>query len=259
MNMLMKAEIEEGIRQLSPFNHEIELPHGLWTRSPEQRRINDNPPRVRELVTHAFPTLLDACGGSLEGLRVLDVACNSGGFSIEAARRGADFVLGVDVVERYVEQARFVKAALGYENVEFETLNVYDIEPEKVGHFDVTFCFGILYHLEDPVAAMRRLGEVTRRIMLVDTQTMPMPPDDSRPLWRMNRAPKAGPGDEQRVGTHLWRDRDYLQFEPSNAAVHRLLRFLGFDKVRRIEPVAEGLGRRYYEGRRTTFLAVRKP
>lgn len=255
--MLTKQEMQTEIRRLSPFNHEIELPYGLRTRPADQRRHNDAAPRVREMVNHAFPALLEACGGSLAGLRVLDVACNGGGFSIEASRRGADYVLGVDVVDRYLEQARFVKSALGCENVEFKKLNVYDVAVDTVGRFDVTLCFGLLYHLENPVLAMKKLSEVTRRIMIVDTNTLPMPSGDRRLLWRMNLAPEATSEDDSRAATNLWRDRNYLQFEPTNSAVRRLLKFVGFDEVRRVRPTERELSETYYDGRRGTFLALR--
>lgn len=214
------------------------------------------------MLGHAFPALLDLCGGSLGGLRVLEVACNSGGFSVEAARQGAEYVLATDVVDQYVEQAGFVRDALALDNVEVKKLSIYDVNPDTVGgEYDITLCFGLLYHLEDPVLAMRKLAAVTRRVMVVDTNTLPTPDGDRRALWRMNLAPEVNlTTDEEhnpRSTTNLWRDRDYLQFEPSNPAVHRLLRFVGFDKVRRVKPVSEGLSDVYYNGRRGTFLAMR--
>lgn len=257
--MLDRDEIEKRIEQLSPFLHEIELPYGLWTRSPEARRVNDAPPRVWELLELTFPELLGACGGSLEGLDVLEAACNSGGMSVEASRHGAQRVLATDAVDQYVEQASLVKEALDLDNVEVRKLNVYDVDSADIGYFDVTLCYGLLYHLESPVLAMRKLAEVTRRVMIVDTTTLPMPKEDRRALWRMNFAPKAPDDDNERAETNLWRDRDYVQFEPTVTAVRRLLRFAGFDEVRRIKPSVKGLSKSYYDGRRTAFIAIKNP
>lgn len=253
-----RRDIEKGLRRLEPFHHEIELPHGLCTRPPNQRRENDAPPRVWELIAHAFPTLLDACGGSFEGLRVLDVACNCGGFSVEASKHGADYVLGVDVVDRYIEQASFVKWVLGLDNVEFRKRSVYDLDAEVDGTFDVTLCFGLLYHLENPVLAMRKLGGITSQLMLVDTRTLPMPAGDRRALWRMSEAPDIQSGDRPKTTTNLWRDRNYVQFEPTNSAVRRLLRRVGFDQVHKIKPTVRGLSKTYYSRERGTFLAFRE-
>lgn len=256
MSSMSKREMEAEISRLAPFRHNLELPYGLRTGSEDPDLQDFKSARVQGLVDHAFPALLEACGGSLKGLRVLDLACNSGGFSIEASRLGADHVLGIDIVDRYLEQARFVKAALGVENVDLKKLDVHDLSEESVGKFDVTFCFGLLYHLENPVLAMRRIGSVTGRTMLVDTNTI-VTNDRKTPMWRMSfPSPKTSP-DQKGASTNLWRDREYCQFKPNATAVRRLLKFLGFKKVRLIAPDSENLPKQYLEGRRSTFLAVR--
>jgi tRNA (mo5U34)-methyltransferase len=156
---MSKQEMEARIRELAPFHHDVRLPYGLQTApgGPQGRKV----PRVKNLVDHAFPALLEVCGGSLKGMRVLDLACSSGGFSVEASRLGADYVLGIDIVDQYVEQARFIKSALELENVEFKKIDVYDLDENNSGRFDVTFCFGLLYHLESPVLAMRKVAAIT--------------------------------------------------------------------------------------------------
>jgi tRNA (mo5U34)-methyltransferase len=106
-----EQEMKNELRRLAPFHHDIELPYGLATYVPELSRRSIERTRLPNLLAHAWPPLLEMCGGTLKGRRVLDVACNCGGFSVEAARSGADFVLGTDVVDLYLEQARFVKAA----------------------------------------------------------------------------------------------------------------------------------------------------
>jgi tRNA (mo5U34)-methyltransferase len=198
---------------------------------------------------------LEACGGSLDGKRVLDIACNCGGFSVEAARRGSEYVLGIDLVDRYIEQANFIKRALELPNVEFKTMDITDLDEASVGTFDVTFCFGILYHLEDPVGSMRKVGAVTRDVLVIDTDILIASP--GKPLWRMNSP--AVVGEESGASTtSLWRtDQRVIQFKPNERAVVELLEFLGFPRVEKVPPTAEGLGKRYSDGTRATFLARR--
>jgi tRNA (mo5U34)-methyltransferase len=213
---LTEAEIRRELERLGPFHHEVELPFGLRTRG--DRKLD----RVRfgALRDHLWPHL------ALEGRRVLDVACNCGGFSIEAAKSGADYVLGIDVVDRYLDQANFLKRALGQEEVEFRKLAVEDVQ-RSLGSFDVTFCFGILYHLENPVQGMKQLASVTERVMVVDTRLDLTQPD--QPYWLMNFAqPREGAD-----STSLWRD-GRCQFLPSARAVSRLLGYIGFDDVTRV-------------------------
>ena len=50
----------------------------------------------------------------LSGASVLDIGCNGGFYSIELKKRGASRVLGVDVDDRYLEQARFASQILDW-------------------------------------------------------------------------------------------------------------------------------------------------
>lgn len=252
-----EREIKDEIKRLAPFHHNIELPYGLGTHLPEFGRREVEKTRLANLIKHAWPSMLEVFGGSFEGQRVLDAACSCGGFSVEAVKSGAEFVSGIDITEHYIEQARFIKRALNLENVDFQVKAIDDLEPENVGHFDVTFCFGILYHLENPVLSMRKLSAITRRVMVVDTTVIPTPGSQA-PLWHMN-FPAAVTPEDPSATTSLWRmDKHACQFTPNTWAVIELLKFLGFSTVTQLDPKELGLEERYYNGRRVTFLAIRE-
>ena len=259
---MTEGEIRETIRRLAPFHHDVALPFGLRTHVPELSRREVERTRLPSFIQHAWPSLLEACGGSLDGLRVLDVACNCGGFAVEAAKSGADYVLGIDLVAHYIEQANFIKHALGLQNVDFEQRALETLDETTDGRFDVTLCLGILYHLEDPVAAMKKIASVTGRVMLVDTKIT-----HSRflrkPYWEMNvsrrSSAEAKPArfEGKHTSTSLWRSGDVCQFTPNTPAVEALLGLLGFREVRVLKPVTKGLEARYYKRKRVTFLAIR--
>jgi tRNA (mo5U34)-methyltransferase len=261
---LTEKELKEEIYRLAPFHHNVELPYGLTTYVPELSCRPIEYTRLKNLLRHAFPALLDVCGGSLAGKRVLDVACNCGGFSVEAAKLGAKYVLGFDVVERYIEQANLIKRALKLESVDFKLMDINMVDTSLTGQFDITFCFGILYHLENPVAAMKRLSSVTRKMMLVDTDLEVLSARrrpfcrffTRRPFWLMNVASIAS-ADSTSVTTNLWRKDRVVQFRPNEAAVIDLLKYLGFDKVLKLRPTLKDLEKRYHAGARGTFLALR--
>lgn len=259
MPELTKEQMQEEIQRLGPFRHNLRLPYGLQTApsgSQPTRRQHDE--RVETMARHAFPTLLEECGGSLDGLRVLDLGCNSGGFSVEAHKRGAEYVLGVDIVDRYLEQATFVKTALGIgDSVEFRNVGVYDLDPNEVGHFDVTFFFGLLYHLENPVLAMRKISAVTEHILVVDTNTILIGDEQGTPLWGMSFPSPVASSDDPLASTGLWRDREYCELKPNAPAVTGLLELVGFDQVQMLKPATEDLPKVYQEGRRKTFVAVK--
>src|SRR5205823_5356735 len=59
---------------------------------------------------HFMPWLLQATGGNLRGRRVLDIACNSGFWSLQCALLGAEEVVGFDARPELIEQARYVQS-----------------------------------------------------------------------------------------------------------------------------------------------------
>lgn len=251
---MTKADMEREIKQLAPFHHRVALPHGLSTYDAASSLRRREKTRLDALTRHAFPRLLELCGGSFEGKRVIDVACNCGGFSVEAARLGADYVLGFDVADRYLEQANFIKQALELDNVEFRKMAMEDCSDESIGSYDVAFCFGILYHLENPVFAMKQLASVTSDIMLVDASVIKTPLNP-RAMWKMN-VPKVVESEDKST-TALWRSEQRCQFKPNAKAVIELLKFLGFSTVEIIRPRKSGLELRYYTRKRVSFLARR--
>jgi tRNA (mo5U34)-methyltransferase len=136
-------------------------------------------------------------------------------------------------------------------------MNIEDLDESTDGGFDITFCFGILYHLENPILSMKRLASVTKNIMLVDTDVM-RTRFIRRPLWRMNFMDPDPNPESKGVGTSLWRKTArVVQFEPNETAVIELLKFLGFSNVTKIKPKSSGLEKRYLNGTRVTFLALR--
>jgi tRNA (mo5U34)-methyltransferase len=88
----------------------------------------------------------------LRGRTVLDIGCNGGFYSIEMKRRGAARVLGVDIDEAYLRQARFAAAVIGVE-IEFLQLSVYDVAALEE-RFDIVLFLGVLYHLRHPLLAL---------------------------------------------------------------------------------------------------------
>lgn len=109
---ISKEALQASIERLAPFHHAIDLPYGLSTYVPTASRQNRERTRMKTLLDHAWASTLEACGGTLEGKRVLDIACNCGGFAVQYARAGAEHVLGIDTEPHYIEQANFVKEAL---------------------------------------------------------------------------------------------------------------------------------------------------
>lgn len=127
--------------------------------------------RHRERERYFFHPLVSLLGGTLEGKRVLDLGCNAGNWSLLAAQAGCDFVLGLDGRQMHVDQARFVFEVKGVppERYDFRRANVYDYLAETDDTFDIVFCLGLLYHVNDPVRLLEGISRLNSDLLLIDT------------------------------------------------------------------------------------------
>ncbi len=106
---------------------------------------------------------------ALPGIQTcIDAGCGPGWFSDRLVDRGLT-VLGIDgrpelveVAAQRVPRARFATADITASDI--------------AGRFsasDLVFCFGLLYHLENPFAAIRNLERLTKDILFIETQVAP--------------------------------------------------------------------------------------
>lgn len=94
-------------------------------------------------------------------LRVLDVGCGLGEYSLLVARAARE-VVGVDASPTAVEAARWATERLGCDNATFITGDAYRL-PELVGDrapFDLAICFDLLEHLSQPQVVLDHLRQL---------------------------------------------------------------------------------------------------
>jgi SAM-dependent methyltransferase len=186
---------------------------------------------------------------SLEGKTALDVGTAEGFWAFELERRGAERVVGIDIA-RWVdfdwlpeikeakrdvpyEPARRFELARGMRGsqVEHKVCSVYELSPETVGTFDVTFCGSLLLHLQSPIQAMLNIRSVTREMAIVTTLGEPqmeeLAPD--RPwigFGQMN--------EETGRGLQLGSGCVYWSF--STRGLQDIMRYCGFAWTEPLEP-----------------------
>jgi tRNA (mo5U34)-methyltransferase len=137
------------VEQLGPWFQNIDLGAGVLTAP--HHFLGDYPAFKFRGFAHVIPE-------DLSGKSVLDIGCNAGFYTMEMKRRGASRVLGVDSDDRYLAQARFAAATLGFADIEYRNLSVYDVASlgEK---FDLVIFMGVLYHLRHPLLALDLIRE----------------------------------------------------------------------------------------------------
>lgn len=120
---------------------------------------------------------------NVKGMRILDLGCSVGLFSIELARMGAMEVIGIDRDETIIKhahyypsnviaQAEFVKKAFEIkENTKFPiTYIAHDIgrlSELNLGHFDLIFALNVVYHeLDGTPKLLKQLSDMTGHLIL---------------------------------------------------------------------------------------------
>lgn len=160
---------------LSPWNHNIRLPHGVYTAACEDYYPAHE--EIMRVVSHRL-------GGDFSGRHVLDIGCLEGYFSIECALQGAD-VVGIDGKLLNVRKCEFVRSALGVQRATFVQGDAMDLSHESIGRFDVVLALGLLYHLEDPYAFLDKVAGLCDGFAVIDTHVaLPDQPDTIKNGWR---------------------------------------------------------------------------
>ena len=108
------------------------------------------------------------------GRTAIDLACHEGWFAQQVAALGFD-VLGVDARTQHVDDATLAADACGATGVRFRTADVHALDPASDGRFDLVLCLGLIYHLENPVGALRTARALTAAggLCVIETQIAP--------------------------------------------------------------------------------------
>jgi hypothetical protein len=160
-------ELLDELRRPPAFMYEWPLgPHTPPVLHPELPSVHAT---RRELMEEAVIAALRAAG---PGARALDLACNEGWWCHRLLEWGAAEVVGIDIREQNVRRAELLRDQLGVprERMRVRRGDVYEITPEELGTFDVVLLLGLVYHVEDPIGAMRRAAALTRRLCVVESQ-----------------------------------------------------------------------------------------
>jgi tRNA (mo5U34)-methyltransferase len=148
---------------LGPWFHNLHLPDG--TQTCPRHWAGDFPNfKWQQLASH-LPE-------NLRGWRCLDIGCNAGFYTFELARRGGE-VLGIDVDEHYLKQARWASTKLNMQDqVRFMRMQVYDLI-RLDERFDLVLFMGVLYHLRYPMLGLDIVCQRVDRLLVFQTLTMP--------------------------------------------------------------------------------------
>ena len=110
----------------------------------------------------------------------------------------------------------------------FEVLDLYDLPKLRLEPFDITLFKGIFYHLPDPVAGLKMAADLTREVLIVDTNARVDLPDGMLAV-------------QQEAIEHPMSGVYGLNWVPTGPEVMtRILNWMGFTETRLTSWVADG-------------------
>lgn len=103
--------------------------------------------------------------GSLEGKKFLDVGCAEGTFCLEAKRRGAVVVKGIDIKANRLGIAKTLARARGVE-AQFE---LRDIQRTPINEdYDHIIILNVIHHLDQPFQVLKNLAKSTLETLVIE-------------------------------------------------------------------------------------------
>jgi ubiquinone/menaquinone biosynthesis C-methylase UbiE len=161
-------EIQHGIGHHAPWFFPFDFGEGLITHSHLPAHVQPIFETRREMVHRAVKAHF---GDRLAAIDCLDVGCHEGFYAVAMAAE-VKHVIGVDYRSESIVKACFVAEALGVGNCTFRQGDVETLSAERDGVFPLTLLLGVLYHLENPMLALRQLASVTGELCVLETQVI---------------------------------------------------------------------------------------
>jgi len=157
--------------------HNIKLDDGSLTKPDVDWLLADSPWFLsgKRVIETIYPEGLSA-------KRIADLGCLEGGYTVEFARLGMNAV-GIEVRKSNFDNCQFVREQLSLPNLTFINDDVWNIG--KYGPFDVIFCCGILYHLDNPARFVSMLSQHCNKALIINTHFASVNANDNFPLGEL--------------------------------------------------------------------------
>lgn len=107
----------------------------------------------------------------IEELRILDLGCEEGVYSLEFALQGAREVIALDARQELMMKGAAAAKRLGLDNIRFIQKDVRDLNTSNHEKVEVILFLGLLYHLNHPdiFLVMKQLYDLCEGLLIIDT------------------------------------------------------------------------------------------
>jgi tRNA (mo5U34)-methyltransferase len=162
---MLSGELEAEVRSATPWMYAWELAPGVTT-----PLVGPGLPDVHRTRLEMIEPIARAA--LKHGGRAIDIACHEGWFAHRLLEWGASEVVAVDIRDVNVRRATLLRDHYGIppERLRIEQADVYDLAADELGRFDAVLMLGLIYHLENPIGAIRTARSLTQGVCLLETQ-----------------------------------------------------------------------------------------
>ena len=187
----------------------------------------------------------------LAGKSAVDLACSEGFFTNYFEAKGITDIDAYELSETGIERFHLIRAYKGLApkpvgQIDFELPLWSDAVKRK---YDVVFCLGILYHMENPMLFLRNVAEITSEYLVLETDT-PISQGSFANLgcFHLN---------VDRVALSSGVSRKLLEFRPDRQALVQVLMHAGFNEVP-VLPAAPDVADKYFTSGQKSIVVARR-
>ena len=184
-------------------------------------RMKDNHFRLIATFIDEFQTL----PYSLENKYILDIGCWTGGTSLLLSAMGANIV-AIEEVKKYIDALNYLKKSFNISKIDPRNISLYDCDnTEYQNRFDYVLFAGVLYHITDPLIALRIVFNSlkTDGIVLLETAVI----KSKNNILSYVGPEIIGTGDSNKLNRGGWN-----WFVPSVSSLIQMMKDVGFEEIR---------------------------
>lgn len=184
-------------------------------------RMGDRHINLLANFTTLFPVSLE----DFKDKQVLDIGCWTGGTTLLLATL-AKKIHAIEEVKKYAETVSFLSKSFDIsDRVSVKSLSVYACNAKEFyDQYDIIYFPGVIYHLSDPLLALRILFNAAKvgGCILVESAGI----NKEEPFCRFDGSLVYHSGTKERLNRGGWN-----WFMPSPSALYRMMKEAGFDEI----------------------------
>ena len=133
---------------------------------------------LRKSIFERYRLTFEHCG-DLSGLKVLDIGCGTGRFSIESVKRGAQRVVGIDFALSMIEFSQNIAKETGVaDKCEFICGDFLSYQFEE--SFDIVIAQGLFDYIAEPEPLFKKIAAIRPRVFVASFPKF-------TPIWGFQR------------------------------------------------------------------------